>query len=828
MAASASYAFSEDRMTDGTHDSTDGRGVDRTELFEGLVRTCARACVSMGEYEFLWEDLWAYYDDAGISSIFLAQLESFVLESDIHDVPPRITQRILSLRAEQGKVDLVERLIWHLGPECLDVDQVIGMCQRYGLYDALIYVYTRALKDYVAPVVELLGLMRRVRQLKKKPGEDDESVLEPLILNAYKVYPYLANVLSGLTYPSEEPLPEEEALQAKKDLYTFLFFGRSSVWPPHSGQLVLTADEDGAVEPTYPYARLLLRWDAESFLHCLDICFEDAYLNDYESQGGSISRHVIITILQEIVSSGTLSSTDVTFVNIFIARNVPKYHQYLDHVSPSVLHGILISLAEDPDQSTLDDRQLAAEYLLSTYNPHDSDHIMTIFREASFFRILRTRYRQDKKWASLLGTFLEDPSLRAPEMFLNINDVLVLARKANKKTLPADVLDTVARSLPRMLNVSVERTVALLEEHAPHLHDKALESLAEGYDSDQRSLQYLQYLLGPPRQEDDEYISTTPQRVGGPSQNVSSALRQQYISLQCALHPKEVIGVLEYIPLDMLDLGDVIDVCAANGIHDAVIWTMNTRGDPMQALEQAERFEQSLTLTLIEAFTGPQKGTLSMAEDAEKTVTALESIARIGVSICLERSTAPPTEGVKVPLEDIWFRLLCSQLNCVQTVSQSCSKEEDDQKTKELLVLERKIVTALRALVEKTFTSLVSITSTRAVSFSRLFKRLINSTAHAPTGTQYTEFRVILTGMLETYRSEGDILAITKKLVDRDLFDTIAEMTKDRGRGWGPRTNTCQKCRKSLLITGKSVPDSWNEIVVSRTGTIYHRTCMPS
>ena len=35
------------------------------------------------------------------------------------------------------------------------------------------------------------------------------------------MYPYLADVLTGLTYPSEEPLDEDEATQANRELYAF-------------------------------------------------------------------------------------------------------------------------------------------------------------------------------------------------------------------------------------------------------------------------------------------------------------------------------------------------------------------------------------------------------------------------------------------------------------------------------------------------------------------------------------------------------------------------------------------------------------------------------
>jgi vacuolar protein sorting-associated protein 8 len=71
MIASTRYTFSEDRMTDGTHVTPDGRGVDRTLLFEGLVTTCARACIGLDYLDFLFEGLYQNYKDNGISRIFV-------------------------------------------------------------------------------------------------------------------------------------------------------------------------------------------------------------------------------------------------------------------------------------------------------------------------------------------------------------------------------------------------------------------------------------------------------------------------------------------------------------------------------------------------------------------------------------------------------------------------------------------------------------------------------------------------------------------------------------------------------------------------------------
>ena len=49
MVASAAYAFAEERMTDHTHVTPDGRGVDRTPLFEGLVDSCVQASIASAQ-----------------------------------------------------------------------------------------------------------------------------------------------------------------------------------------------------------------------------------------------------------------------------------------------------------------------------------------------------------------------------------------------------------------------------------------------------------------------------------------------------------------------------------------------------------------------------------------------------------------------------------------------------------------------------------------------------------------------------------------------------------------------------------------------------------
>ncbi|KAJ3575088.1 hypothetical protein NP233_g1320 [Leucocoprinus birnbaumii] len=823
MVASARYAFSEERMTDSTHVTPDGRGVDRTALFESLVTSCCHACIALDDTEFLFEELFQKYDDNGISAIYLRHLEPFMLDNEIRYVPPRITQRLISLHEEDGRPDLVERVIWHIDPECLDINQAIQLCQKHHLYDALIYVYTRALKDYVAPIVELLGLIRRVlifRRTKAEngSGEEDnvegETSLEPLILNSYKVYPYLAHVLYGLTYPSGEPLPEEEAFQAKKDIYTFLFYGRSSVWPPgEGGKLILTSDEEGGIEPTYPYVRQLLQWDAESFLHSLDIAFEDAYLHD-ETQK-NINRLIIVRILLELIPS--LSSEDATFVHIFIARNAPKYPKFLSEVlAPSILHKTLVHLSSEGKPENREDRQLAVEYLLSAYHPHDNEDVIALFEHAGFYRILRTWHSRDRRWDLLFLTYLDDPDMQPHTVFEKLDEVLTTGMQMNKRVLPSTLASTVEDTLSRLLELGVQDTASLLQKYLPQLHETALKILDDAQTDDKRFM-YLQALLSPTKSGD---VVVTPSPLSAPSQ-----LRHMYIDLQCRFHPRETVTVLESLPSDFLEWDDVIRICESNQVHDAVIWAYDAQGQPQEALHKAVGYQRDLALQIVEAFREPSA--TDSQDGVEQLLGSLRVLGQRGVDICLRRSRK--SLDVDVPLEDIWFTLLNSQINVVQLVSacQTSGASAVDEETK------HRYLSDLRSLVQTTFGALVSITSTSVVSFPSLFKRLANSTT-STVHSHYDEFRTILTGMLESYRSDQDMLTMTKQLVEQDLFDTMAHLTRQKARGWTLERGLCIKCRNPLskqpsgqspTTPNKATEITALQIVVSRTGKAYHSQC---
>ena len=69
---------------------------------------------------------------------------------------------------DRDDLDKAEWIIWHINPDCLDINQAITLCQCNCLYDTLIYVYTHSWQDFVTPLVELLGLVHHIQQYHRE------------------------------------------------------------------------------------------------------------------------------------------------------------------------------------------------------------------------------------------------------------------------------------------------------------------------------------------------------------------------------------------------------------------------------------------------------------------------------------------------------------------------------------------------------------------------------------------------------------------------------------------------------------------------------------
>ena len=752
---------------------------------------------------FLYNDVYEHFYTAGIQGMFLGFLETYIFDLRLREVPPNIIQALIRIHDDRGEYGQAEAVIWHVDPMSLDINQAVTLCQAHKLWDALIHIYTRAMNDYVAPIVELFGLIRRVqyRRLNETGLVSDEAEEDPenLERNAYKLYAYIEFILSGLSYPSGEPLIDNKGVFARSEVYGFLFSGRPVIWPEGVGNVVIASDDGDA---PYPYLLLLLRFDVEAFLHTMDIAFEDSFLNDVPQV---ISRQSIVNVMLDMMDADGFTPGDMTLVYIFVARNLPKYPQFLS-LPPSSLHRILVCLATDRDQSTREDRQLAAEYLLSVYTPHDAEAMLKLYDQSGFYRILQATFRRDRKWASLIHTFVKDPEAHV-EIFANIDEIVQFS--THSLNVSTEVLGAVRDVLPHLLSLSVQQTASLLDKGLPSLHERAI---AELLGSDQKQMAYLRCLLEPSTDDQDEKGSI-PVRLT-PSSNANILMKHRYVTLLCTNRPDAVIEFLDVSKPSSFDLPQLADECEAIEFYKGQLWALDRQGKTTETFDMVGNVLRSQGASLSQDIVGRN------VEAMQKTIQSLQSVSQMAVRLCREHSAARTEQA-----EDMWYGVLHEMVDLVHSVAALASPDSREPSTE--YSFGDLAVESMRSLVRETLHSLVSLSS-QSLSFPHLFKRLVEASTpsnKAKKGRAYAEFRAILTGMLDSYRAEGDMLSMTTRLVEADLFMAIQEIAERRQRGWRAM-DTCDICGKAISVpNGSEARGQGEDLRVLGSGRVWHESC---
>jgi hypothetical protein len=551
LISSLNYAFSSKRTYEGMANEVSG---GETVVFHDLAQGCVEACLSMDNTEFLFDTVYERFAENNVKGVFLEVLEPCIVEDRVPDVPPSIMKDLVDHYSKKRLLDELEQVIWHVNPRYLDIDQIVSMCHREGMYEAMMYVWNKSMHDYVSPVVEMLKVIRSV--LRHDGDGDDQHNLHTR-QNAEKLFDYLKLILTGRSFPEGSAIPASyEAADARSAVYAFVFSGRCVVWPPVGGKLVLTADdEDGVSEPTYPYLRLLLRFSTKKLLEALEVAFEDPWLNggedilsskfEDEVPGKVISRQIIVNTLLDVMGGGltgnglplppprpkqSISASTVTsystgrpsnqlHINIpassmgsehlssaydyvsneniillymFIASNLHMYTTFI-LLPPKTLNKVLVRLAEDHDPYTRIEREKAVQNLLTVYTPTNEEQIVSLYEDAGFWKVLEQVYRRDKKYGKLVEAYLKDDDRR--EMVFECVQKLLRSGELNERQ-KNEVKRVFMIRISQFVEIDGQKAAYIVENFVGGDHADAIRRLEEDQEFD-----------------DDEHLATADKRL---------------------------------------------------------------------------------------------------------------------------------------------------------------------------------------------------------------------------------------------------------------------------------------------------------------------------
>ncbi|GAB7347411.1 hypothetical protein MBLNU459_g4336t1 [Dothideomycetes sp. NU459] len=818
MEASVKYVFSDE--------------YERGPLRE-LISECFDSCLVMDEQSYLFDELYEPFKDAGQELLFLEVLEGYIMDDEVTSLPPPVVKDLVDSFVKKGQVSHLEELLCRLDPRTFDIDQITTLCKNYHLYDALIFVWNEALSDYVTPMIDLLSIVRSVTWME---DEADDQTLD----SARKVFAYLAFALTGRKYPQGDFIDDDDAEHQKANLYKVLFSHQDISWPPSSSTTFKTRLDDQD-EPAFPYVRLLLDFDTASFMSMMSEAFEDSYLNGPQDEnsngmlgsdgvttngnGARITRQYIVSILLDIMADDVFAPEDTIYLDMFIARNLPKYPQFMI-LSGSSLQKVLDRLCSLRSDDLEHDCQLSAEYLLSVYHPPITADLVEQLRDARFYRVLKSLYRGEHRYLDLIKTYFEDPQ----EKHDLLEDVAYCLRSESSPKQTSQLKSLLYQHAAELAVIDAPQMARTFARYAPD----ALEPFLGALDDSHSQFVFLRALLEPTLL----HGSVGRDSSEAPSDDLTSQFREQYVQLMCVHDPRHVADYVGLLKSGDLRLDRVLPSMESNGVIDAAVLLLAQDGlarDAVDRLCKHMRTLQNAICSLIKAASS-SPDVASTEETATDLTEAVDKYARLGIWLCQGQSSAMiqsrrPRHRINAAWdvreddlhldELLWLNLIDAVVSLTKSVAAESAQLEDDSDFDT-----DKISNALRGTVQQTFTALLASTSASSgksgqharhqpqsnQSFLYIFRAFLTraSASYAPS---LSDLRAVLLDVFSAYAHESSVLSLASSLLNVDVFADINDVHTLRQRGWRPRTQVCETCKRKAWGTGVSVGSEavWHE-----------------
>jgi vacuolar protein sorting-associated protein 8 len=795
MTASLKFAF-------GKNSQAGTNTIEKPQMVE-LAEVSMSACLAADDEDFLFDTVFTWYDDHDQGRIFMDVLEPHILDARITHIPPPALKVLIDYFATNHTPSKLEEIICMLETSSMDIDQVTTLCKKYNLYDAYIYVWNNALGDFATPLEELLQLGGQINLTNGNVPNESARVE-----NAQKIFPYMSFILTGRTYPTEVLLDVALATTAKAQIYDYFFTAiptlTSSYPKPAAGQL----------NGTIPYRNLrrVLTFDTPNFMSALNEAFEDSFLNSDEDtvtngdnaqaitrQKTTHNRQFIVLVMLDVMSSG-FDAEDTIYLDMFIARNLPKYPQYM-LLSGTALQDIFSRLCHYPEPDMRDDCQLSVEYLLSVYHPSNPYSLTPMLKDARFFRVLKAVYRQEEEYLELVRLYFLDEEdqediFGALTELLNHKSSIIVSEKHA-------IVEEVQSHAIELLRLDVRLTARTIDSTARDLHSHFLDVM-QGDDFGQ--FQYLNTLL-----DASDGVRDTRQRR-------EHALLERYIQLMCQFDPEHVSEYVETLEEGDLRLSAIIPFMEKTGVIDAAVVLEARSGLLVESMRRLTKHLASLG-SALHGLVAPS----SNSSSADGVMASIEKYTRVGIWLCSGQSklaqksravnrSSRRSSIVRQPLstdESLWVELI----EAVVLIARDVPMQSGEGVGTDV----NNVTSSLRGIIQQVFTALLTVTTSARESngagdltFLRILRTFLTNAA--TTTPSLSELRGVIGSIFTAYKHEQSLLSLSNAMLDKDVFVHLENVKKLRQQGWRPRGQICEVCRRRVWgpAVGSAVWEAWN------------------
>ncbi|KAK4940527.1 Vacuolar protein sorting-associated protein 8 [Elasticomyces elasticus] len=795
MTASLKYAF-------GKNQQAGNEPIEKPQMIE-LADACIKACLVMEDQDFLFEEVFAWYDDNDHGPLFVDILEPYILDQTVLSIPPPALKTLIDHFAMTHTPSTLEEIICMLDTSTMDIDQVTSLCKRYNLYDAYIYVWTMALRDFETP----LSLLLDFADADNDHANQQNGNATDHYGVAQKIFPYISFILTSRIYPTGTAMEGDDSRLAQGQVYDYFFSGKSTSNGVSTAAKLSTRRKSA---DSFENLSRILHFDAGAFIAAMNEAFEDSFLNSSDadstaSQGQQTplnthmyTRQYIVRIMLEVMSTD-FDPVETIYLDMFIARNLAKYPQYIV-LSGTVLQEIFNRLCQYPEEDMRDDAQLSIEYLLSVFQPPSILSLVPLLQQAGFYRVLKSVFKQEGWYSEMVHTFfLDDEDQQAV-----FPAILACLRSGSSLTDQQrhEVRKTIEEHISDLISIDISTTATTLDAVPPDMHRQCLQALAN--DS------YGQY----------EYLKTLlePEEQAHRKQNYDNELVELYVRLLCEFEPAHVKDYIENVKEGDIRLGEVLPTIEDSGIIDAVVILQVRQGHVKEAMDRLTRHLSFLSSTLkgLAPDSLDQRDDASIKHSATDLLETINKYALVGVWLCQGQMKNAPKPAVSKspkraasaarPLsfeEALWLDLVLSVVSIARESSFSSTRSIDEQ----LDETQAEVTTSLRNTIQQVFTALLTSTTSmrdgaggQDMMFLRILRAFLTQAARA--SPSLSELRSVIASIFSAYAYEQSILSLSNAMLDKDVFVQLDDVSALRQRGWRPRGQVCEVCRRRVWGPG--------------------------
>lgn len=682
----------------------------------------------------------AIFDLYVSKEVFFATLESYILTGGISSLPPTILKELVAHYVSTDNGSVLTEIICLLDTTTLDIDLTLQLCTKYRLRECSDYIWNYMLNDYATPLMEYIKGIR---------DGDDKSTLS--------VFSYLSYVLTGRQYPTDRYIDAGAEEHARESICNILFSISSLRWPTKDSDYVFVSD----AESFFPYLHFLLKFSSFEMLSALNEFFENPALNDDPSR--KLNRQYIVEALLDIFDThrNTFDRSDFCQLAIFLARNYPKYSQFI-RLPESVLDTIVDDLYSNSNLSILADCELALQSLLPLYEPKDDTLLLEKLKAAKFYDVLLNIYRSENKHSKVLETWLERKkqgynggSESLKEAFENAFEL------TNSVSERMQLISVIRANFSLFLEVNTEEFAAAINKYIPSLHGEVL-----NVEDRSAKFRYLEVFFRFKDQSEPPYLEEAV---------------FLYIELLCDYDTAQLEPFLFQ--------------------HVVILAHNTTHFEATRALLQSRELYPSLAILFLhehrplealrEVLGFLKKTTSSMVK--EGTFEALKGPFSAHVDLCMVICEHPDT---LVPYKDLQLNEFM-WLELVESLVFLSGKAGESKSVMDLI--NQSIHDCFRRVIDAPGAQ----NGAKKGSFLVVFNRFLEHSSVTSPAT-ISNIRHVLQDVFVSYTHESEMLQISLRMLNDGIRESMETVKDAKLEAWKIKETQCTSCGKTMWGPGLS------------------------